>query len=216
VSQPRQEPLRALAFDWGGVFTVGTFDGRAVEALAALLERPEDEVARAYYPLMERFEIGAFDLPGFHRRLNAHLGADVEEAAFRETFLGAPRERRAMFELLAGIPAAYTVGMLSNNVPELCDLVRSDARMARIERFVFSNEIGVRKPDARAFEALTEALGVPAAETVFVDDNATNVSACRALGFRGLLFDAPAHFAVRWRALPADLAQLATGAAWSA
>ncbi len=208
-------PLRAVAFDWGGVFTVGTFDGRAVQALAALLGRSEGDVARSYYRLMERFEVGAFDLPEFQRRLTHDLGVDVDETAFRQTFLGAPRERSAMFELLAGIPPDYGVGMLSNNVPELCDQVRSDARMARIERFVFSNEIGARKPDARAFEALSEALSVPPAETVFVDDNAENLAACRALGFRGVLLDTPARFAERWRTLPPDLARLATGSAWS-
>lgn len=208
-------PVRAVAFDWGGVFTEGTFDGRAVQALAELLGRHEDDVAATYYPLMEHFEVGAFDLPGFRARLLRDLDADAGVTAFRNAFLGAPRERHAMFELLARMPRWYAVAMLSNNVPELCDRVRTDPRMVRVERFVFSNEIGARKPDARAFAALGEALALPPEVTVFVDDNADNIEACRALGYRGLLLDTPPAFAERWRAQLPDLAHLVAGPAWA-
>jgi len=207
-------PVRAVAFDWGGVFTEGTFDGRAVQALASLFGRDEDDVAAAYYPLMEHFEVGAFDLPGFHQRLLRDLHAEADLASFRKAFLGAARERPAMFELLAGLPQRYAVAMLSNNVPELCDRVRADPRMARVERFVFSNEIGARKPDARAFAALGEALALPPEATIFVDDNAGNIEACRALGYRGILLDTPAGFAERWRAHVPELTSLVAGPAW--
>ena len=207
-------PVKAIAFDWGGVFTQGTFDARAVRALAALMGLSEDDVAAAYYPLMERFEVGAFDLPAFHERLTRELGAQVDLAPFRSAFLDAPLERPAMYQLLAGVPERYAVAMLSNNVPELCDRVRADPRMARVERFVFSNEIAARKPDAAAFAALTEALGLAPEATVFVDDNAGNIAACHALGFRGALLDTPAAFAERWRALLPELAGLVSGPEW--
>ena len=208
-------PLRAVAFDWGGVFTEGTFDARAVRALAALFERNEDEVAEAYYPLMEHFEVGAFDLPGFHQRITRTLDAQVDEMTFREVFLNAPRERPAMYQLLAGMPQWYAVAMLSNNVPELCDRVRTDPRMARVEHYVFSNEIAARKPDPAAFVALSEALALPPTATVFVDDNPANVAACEALGYRGILLDTPAAFAARWRRLLPDLAELVAGPEWT-
>ena len=208
-------PLRAVAFDWGGVFTEGTFDGRAVRALAALFGRSQDDVAQAYYPLMEHFEVGAFDLPAFHQRLTRALDVQVDETAFREAFLNAPRERPAMYQLLAGMPQRYAVAMLSNNVPELCDRVRTDPRMTRVEHFVFSNEIAARKPDALSFAALSEALALPPTATAFVDDNAANVAACEALGYRGILLDTPAGFAARWRRLLPDLAGLVAGPEWA-
>ena len=211
----RDTPLQAIAFDWGGVFTRGTFDARAVQALAALLDLAEVEVAAAYAPLMEHFEVGAFDLAGFHARLTRELGVEVELARFRSAFLDAPLERPAMYHLLATVPERYAVAMLSNNVPELCDRVRVDPRMARIERFVFSNEIGARKPDAAAFAALTEALGIAPEATAFVDDNAANIAACEALGFRGVLLDTPADFAERWRALVPELAEAVSGPEWT-
>ncbi|MDZ7799853.1 MAG: HAD family phosphatase [Trueperaceae bacterium] len=197
--------IRAIAFDWGGIFTEGTFDGRAIQALAAAGDVPPERVEAAYLPLMAEFEVGAFDMATFHRRLTEAAGLDLDLATFRETFLGSVQERIAMFSVLGGIPTSYRVGMLSNNVPELCDRVRDDPRMRRFESFVFSNEIGVRKPDPDAFAALSDALGVAPHETVFVDDSAANVDACRALGFHGIHFADLDDFVVQWRAVVPDV-----------
>lgn len=198
--------LSAIAFDWGGVFTEGTFDSCAVQNLAQAFEVKVDEVAQTYFPLMEAFEAGAFDLEAFHRKFLEHAGLTLPYRTFRETFLGSVRERAAMFEVLNSIPKAYTVAMLSNNVPVLCDRVRDDPRYSRIEHFVFSNEIGVRKPDPEAFKRLTEALGAPPEATVFVDDNSGNIESCRKLGYQGILLEGFENFSAHWAELLPSLA----------
>ena len=197
--------IQAIAFDWGGIFTEGTFDSSAVRNLAALCRVSEEEIAATYFPVMEDFEVGAFDFDGFYEQFTARSGLTPDRGVFRKTFLGSVREREAMFEVLSSIPQSYRVGMLSNNVPVLCDRVRDDARMSRVEHFVFSNEIGVRKPDAKAFERLTEALGVPAEVTVFVDDNRANIEACERLGYKGVLLTDFDNFAEAWRHLLPDI-----------
>lgn len=197
--------IEAIAFDWGGIFTEGTFDGSAVHDLAQRTERSSEHIAETYYPLMAQFEIGAFDMDEFHRRFLAGTGVELDGDAFRETFLGAVRERTAMYAVLGSIPARYTVGVLSNNVPILCDRVRDDPRMRRVERWVFSNEIGVRKPDGRAFSALSEALGAEPERTVFVDDSAANIDACRARGFHGIHLNDLSGFLGAWRSLLPDV-----------
>jgi putative hydrolase of the HAD superfamily len=208
--------LRGVAFDWGGVFTVGTFDGRAIARLARLFGVDEAALRPTYLELMELFEIGGFDLPSFTERLSRSLGRDVDAGAFREAFLDAPVERPEMYALVAGLPDELAVGMLSNNVPVLCDRVRDDPRCARIERFLFSNEIGVRKPDAAAFMSLAEALQLAPHEIVFVDDHPGNVTAAQRLGFEALLLDTPASFAARWCAALPALTHLVKGPGWAA
>lgn len=215
MSAAVQRDVKGIAFDWGGVFTVGTFDGRAIERLAGLLDLPVATVRGPYLELIELFEVGAFDLPTFQTRLSAVLGRDADVAAFRSAFLDAPLERTATYALLAGIPDDYAVGILSNNVPVLCDRFRDDARTARVERFVFSNEIGARKPDAAAYMTLAEGLQLAPHEIVFVDDAARNIAAAQALGFQALLLDAPVAFAARWRAALPDLAHLVDAPGWS-
>lgn len=191
---------KAIVFDWGGIFTEGTFDSNAHARLADLHGLSAAEVLPHYLHLMEEFEVGAHDLAEFHRRFQAAVGRTSDLGEFRATFLGAVRERPAMYDLLASLPDGMTLGMLSNNVPELCDAVRDDPRMARLSAFVFSNEIGARKPHREAFDALTAALDLPPEAIVFIDDNAANIAACNALGFQGLLLDDLSGFAARWRA----------------
>ena len=195
----------AIAFDWGGVMTRGTFDSSAVVALARLIGAEPTTLEPVYLRLMEGFEVGEFDMDGFHARFGAATGSAAPLDEFRATFLGAVNERPAMYDLIGSLPTRYTVGVLSNNVPELCDTVRADPRLARVETFVFSNEIGVRKPHSAAFEALTLALDTPPERTVFVDDNRDNVTASEALGFTGLLIDTLRAFAARWRAALPDV-----------
>lgn len=202
---PLPAGLKAIAFDWGGVFTEGTFDSSAHARLAELHGLGAADVEPIYLELMEEFEAGAHDLAEFHRRFQAAVGRRSALPEFRAAFLGAVRERPEMYELLASLPEGVPLAMLSNNVPELCDRVRDDPRMRKLSAFVFSNEIGVRKPAPAAFAALAEALGLPPRAIVFVDDNAANVEAARALGFAGLLCDDLKGFAARWRALLPDL-----------
>lgn len=202
MSQP---DIRAIAFDWGGVFTEGTFDSSATRNLAELYQVSEATIAATYYPLMERFEAGEFDFAEFHEEFTKRSGLEADAQTFRETFLGSVVEREAMLELLANIPESYTVGMLSNNVPVLCDHVRGDPRMKRIEHFVFSNEIKVRKPVPEAFLALSSALDVFPEATVFIDDNIDNIAACRELGYHGIWLESFESFTAAWRALLPDI-----------
>ncbi|MEX2534290.1 MAG: HAD family phosphatase [Trueperaceae bacterium] len=181
--------IRAITFDWGGIFTEGTFDADAVTNLAALCTVDEERISRTYYPLMARFETGSLDLDEFITRFEEESGLSFETERFRATFLASGRERGAMYRVLDAIPDHYRVAVLSNNVPVLCDQVRNDPRMARVEKFLFSNELGVRKPAAEAFDALSSALDLPPAEILFIDDSAANIAACRELGFAGIQLD---------------------------
>ncbi|HEX7000232.1 MAG TPA: HAD family phosphatase [Trueperaceae bacterium] len=190
---------RAVAFDWGGVFTRGTFDSSAVRALAGLVGMPVEELEPTYLDLMVDFEAGRHDLPGFHRRFSEATDTATQLDVFRRTFLGAVRERPETYALVAALPPGVRLGILSNNVAELCDAVRADPRLARFEAFLFSNELGVRKPDPAAYQALIDALGEEPGATVFVDDNPGNVDAASRFGLRAVLFDS--HFPERFARL---------------
>jgi putative hydrolase of the HAD superfamily len=197
--------IKAIAFDWGGIFTEHTFDSSAVRNLATLCNTTPEVIGQTYFPLMEHFEAGEFDFDSYHQQFVEKSGFTIDAGVFRKTFLGSVREREAMFDVLNAIPKAYQVGMLSNNVEILCDRVRDDPRFARVDEFVFSNEIRVRKPDARAFEALLVALETGAEATVFIDDNNDNIRACEAMGFKGLYLDTFENFLGRWQKLLPDI-----------
>jgi putative hydrolase of the HAD superfamily len=192
--------IQAIVFDWGGVFTDGTFDSSAVRNFAKLFSVTEEEIASTYYPLMANFEIGSFDINSFHRYFSEHSGLESDAGVFQNTFFGSVVDRLEMFKVLASIPDTYLVGMLSNNVPVLCDRVRGDPRLSRINRnhFVFSNEIGVRKPDPLAFSSLINILAVLPEEVAFIDDNAVNISSCERMGCTGIHIPNFEAFRANW------------------
>lgn len=58
-----------------------------------------------------------------------------------------------------------------------------------MEDMVISGEERVMKPDHRIYEIALERFGIKAEESVFIDDNPTNVKAADEVGIRGVLFD---------------------------
>jgi putative hydrolase of the HAD superfamily len=54
-----------------------------------------------------------------------------------------------------------------------------------------SNAIGLRKPEAAAFDHVVKAIGVPASRIVFFDDSADNIAGARARGLTAVHVTAP-------------------------
>lgn len=65
---------------------------------------------------------------------------------------------------------------------------RRHAFLDHFEDIVLSGEIGVIKPDPRAFEALLARIGRTAEQCLLIDDAARNVAAAERLGFRVIHF----------------------------
>jgi glucose-1-phosphatase len=64
-----------------------------------------------------------------------------------------------------------------------------------------SSTIGLRKPDAAAFDHVVKAIGVPAERIVFFDDLADNIEGARARGLVAVLVTSPDDVANALKAL---------------
>jgi FMN phosphatase YigB (HAD superfamily) len=87
--------------------------------------------------------------------------------------------------------AGYRTAILSNMPPDTLRFIRASDSLRFIEDFdvtVYSCDYALIKPDARLFRICLDLLGAAASECLFVDDNADNVDAARALGFAGIRF----------------------------
>ena len=207
MTRPVSAHLRHVAFDWGGVFTVGTFDGRSTARLAERGGVPVERVRQSYFRHVHQLEVGAWTLGHFWEVLAAETGLTLTYAEFEALYLGSVHDNEPMYTTLARIPAGVRVGLLSNNYPVVSDHLRRDPRFARFDALVFSNELRQKKPHPDAFAALANAMGVPAAQTAFVDDVEENIAAARAAGFHGLLYHHERHAAFErelagWLGLP--------------
>lgn len=61
---------------------------------------------------------------------------------------------------------------------------RYGALLARFDRVFLSQEIGMRKPEARAFEHVAAELGTRPSRILFLDDNVANIAGAAAVGYR--------------------------------
>jgi 2-haloacid dehalogenase len=83
---------------------------------------------------------------------------------------------------------------LSNMEPD-----RFRQRLARysflgsLDGYVISGFEGVAKPDPRIYEILRDRFALAGDATLFIDDNAANVTAARAAGLRAVRFVSPEH-----------------------
>jgi len=66
---------------------------------------------------------------------------------------------------------------------------------------IISGEVGLIKPDPAIYHHTLERIGLSAAECVFIDDSAKNISAARQLGLIGIQFESPEQLTDELRAL---------------
>ena len=86
---------------------------------------------------------------------------------------------------------------------------RESAMFDRFRDIVVSGDEKIVKPDPAIYRLALDRFGVRADETVFVDDNAANIAAARALGIESVLFTDAASF--RSRLVELGLPIAATG-----
>lgn len=191
---------RALLLDIEGVVAhpdVAALDA-ALAALRPGLDAAALEAARNRpdtYPAWRAYSVGALSSDAYWTAIARALGLEPDPAAARlaAAMRGAwwARLDEAVLEIVAAVRRQRAgddprLGILSNSAPE---------HEAHIPRFAdlfdaacFSHRIGARKPDEPAYRAALAALGVPAADVVFVDDKARNTDAAAALGMIGVPF----------------------------
>ncbi|MFK7600577.1 HAD family hydrolase [Deinococcus sp. SM5_A1] len=184
---------RHVAFDWGGVFTVGTFDGRSTQNVADRSGVPVERVRESYFRHVRQLEVGAWPLDHFWSVMQEETGVTLPYAEFEALYLGSIVDHAPMYATLAALSPGVRVGLLSNNYPVVSDHLRADPRFARFDALVFSNELGHKKPAPESFAALEAAMELPAAQTAFVDDVQENIDAANAAGFHGILYHHEVH-----------------------
>jgi HAD superfamily hydrolase (TIGR01509 family) len=196
--------LRAVLFDWGDTLMEWTPDAElltnghragfaalGLDPIPAMTDRFRDVYLKEFFApgVVEEVEY-----PAQVRRLLGEFDVDVDEDALArfleaEHAAWAParqlaRSTHALLESLR--ERGLLLGLVSNafDPPDL--LHRDIAQLGVTERLdvaVFSSEIGRRKPDPAIFEYALRAIGVDAADTLFVGDNLANdVAGAAALG----------------------------------
>ena len=186
----------ALLFDLGRVVLAIDFDktlacwaGHAGCDPAQLVGRlsSRDEAYR-------RHETGELEDAAFFAALRGSLGVAISDAQFLEgwnaIFAG---EMPGIAEQLARAAKRLPLYAFSNtNRPHVAHFSQAYAEVLGHFREIFlSSTIGLRKPDAAAYDHVVQAIGVPAGRIVFFDDLAENIEGARARGLTAVHVTSP-------------------------
>lgn len=140
-------------------------------------------------------DYGYITRPDFLAQTAALAGISVE--AVQAVMHDKQRRNEPMIERVRQLRKNYKIALLSNMGPETLDGVFSEQERAELfDEVIISSEVGMIKPSLDIFELTLERLGVPADETVFIDDRPTNVDGAERIGIKTILFSTNKQFEV--------------------
>jgi putative hydrolase of the HAD superfamily len=187
---------RAIVFDLFGVIasTQTPEDVRTIERIAGVEAGPFWE---AYWALRKPYDAGQPATEYWAAvadRIGARFSGTTVRALIEADMKSWTNVNAVMVDLVAELAAqGRTLGLLSNIVADLVPIfeARHGDWLKHFATLAYSCDLGVAKPDRRAYEIVAERLGVAPRECLFIDDNETNVLAARELGMRAEVFHAP-------------------------
>ena len=185
-SPPAPHSADVLLFDLGRVVLDISFD-RVMACWAGHAGCTPADLATRFVvdDSFKHHEIGRIDDAAFFASLRQSLGIGITDAQFLEgwnaIFTG---EMPGISPLLAGAARHMPLYAFSNTNPaHIAHFSQAYADVLSHFREIFlSSSIGLRKPDAEAYDHVVKAIGVPASRILFFDDSAANIEGARARG----------------------------------
>ena len=130
-------------------------------------------------------EVGKIDDAAFFEALRGSLGVNLSDDQFLEGWNGIfTGEMPGIAAMLVRAAKRMPLYAFSNTNPaHAAHFSRAYADVLGHFREIFlSSTIGLRKPDAEAFDHVVKSIGVPASRILFFDDSAANIDGARARG----------------------------------
>ncbi|MET7860400.1 HAD family phosphatase [Streptomyces sp. NPDC005318] len=181
-----------VILDIGGVLEITPQTGW-VQRWEERLELPPGTVNERMRDVWHAGSVGSISEREVHEQVATRLGLDtLRTEAFTADlwaeYLGTPNEE--LITYVRGLRGRCRLGILSNSFVGAREretaLYHFDAL---VDQIVYSHEIGIEKPDQRAFEAACTSLEVRPENCLFIDDVAANVDAARVTGMQAHLFE---------------------------
>jgi putative hydrolase of the HAD superfamily len=133
----------------------------------------------------KRHERGEISDAEFFAALRASLGIEVTDAQFLEgwnaIFAGEMPEIALLLARAARHLPLYAFSN-TNRAHEAHFSQHFAQVLGHFQKLFLSSTIGLRKPDAAAYDHVVKEIGVPAGRIVFFDDSADNIEGARARG----------------------------------
>ena len=182
--------IKTVIFDWAGIFC-NPGEPFTHPAFVTQTGLTVDELGAAAKELLKQYYCGEIPTYEFWKRaIDQFRITDVTPGALGDSYLSSYTLYPGMLELASSLRPRYRVVLLSN----LTDLMMRDIMETHhVERYfdhlVFSNIIGIMKPDSGAYEAALSVAESTPHETLFIDDSMKNVKAAKTHGLNAFQFE---------------------------
>ena len=192
MNPPRLSPgsADALLFDLGRVVLDIDFH-KAIACWAGHAGCETGDIVKRFVraDAYRHHEIGKLSDSAYFDSLRATLGIDISDAQFLEgwnaIFAGEMPDIAPLLARAAKRLPLYAFSNTNNAHVEYFSVVHADL-LGHFREMFLSSTIGMRKPDAAAYDHVVQAIGVPAQRIVFFDDLAENIEGARARGLHGI------------------------------
>ncbi len=185
--------IRAVIFDWGGVFSPLTFRQHTQE-WEKRLGLAGGELERILWGReWKRLEVGAITPQEFDEHVAHSLGLPDRPAvqSFYRAYYADEHIEWKVAHAARTLRDRYQVAMLTNAFPGHAELSTErhgfDPR-AEFDLYVNSAEVRLAKPDPAVYQLVLDRLDVSPGEVVFLDDMVRNTDAAQALGMHTIVF----------------------------
>jgi len=185
----------ALLFDLGRVVLEIDFN-KALACWAGHAGCEADVIARRFVraEAYRHHEIGKISDAAYFDSLRASLGIGLSDAQFLEgwnaIFAGEMPGIAPLLERAAKYLPLFAFSNTNSAHVEHFPVIYADV-LSHFREMFLSSAIGLRKPDAAAYDHVVKAIGVPASRIVFFDDLAENIEGARARGLTAVHVTSP-------------------------
>lgn len=182
---------QAVVFDWGKVIA---FDDRnvVVDFMCESFKFSKEEFEKANLEKKKAMKEGNSEVD-FWLKLAKEKGVQLPKdwsKAYMDAIkasVGVDPNMFAMVDELKG--KKIRVGLLSNMDNRYGPMIRGFGFYDRFDPCLLSFEMGVEKPERKAYDIMLNALNLPAADVIFIDDKLENIEAAKAVGIDGIVFE---------------------------
>ena len=186
----REAKRPVFIFDFGGVVIKWKNNNPIFDYIAKRYRVPRGEMRRLLEDGLPALESGEASVGELVQDSLARFGKTLRKGDSADELWTVPFERLVKFRkgtvaLVASLRRkGYRVYLFSNTSFPHAELLRRKGWDKLFDGFISSCELGVMKPDPRAFALALEKVGAPPGATVFIDDREENVRGAKESGIR--------------------------------
>ncbi len=188
--------IKAIIFDIGGVVVIEPHDSwkNIFSKLGPLVGISIDTLISKFKDNMVPLQTGKITLLDFYKNLIENTNRnDLTPEKLLRKHLELYKKLSGHYDtnlinLIQKLKQNFKVACFTNTEVEIAEFHRERGLFNYFHRVFISTEIGLRKPNPKAYEHVIKELGIKPAEGIFIDNNREYVDAAEKVGLRGIVY----------------------------